>query len=131
MMTPFGVPFSDCPQLPRLHSSSPHRPACLSSSLVAVTVWAVAVTVWVHEVEVKREPRVPCVCCWGAGGVQEEEFVVVLPPGVVPHTRHVRGSNYNLVNVFPDRIPGRAIITSVVRLSSAISFFFVWDHLEC
>ncbi|CAI6008560.1 unnamed protein product [Closterium sp. NIES-65] len=44
---------------------------------------------------------------------QDEEFVVVLPKGIVPHTRHVRGSNYCLVNVFPDRIPGRAIITSV------------------
>ncbi|CAI7849578.1 unnamed protein product, partial [Closterium sp. NIES-53] len=45
---------------------------------------------------------------------QDEEFVVVLPKGIVPHTRHVRGSNYCLVNVFPDRIPGRAIITSVI-----------------
>ena len=34
--------------------------------------------------------------------------------GEVPHTHHVRGSNYNLINVFPDRIPGRAIIISVI-----------------
>ena len=26
----------------------------------------------------------------------------------------MRGSNYNLINVFPDRIPGRAIIISVI-----------------
>ncbi|KAG1665336.1 hypothetical protein FOA52_011750 [Chlamydomonas sp. UWO 241] len=43
-----------------------------------------------------------------------ETFVKVLPPGVVPHTRHVRGSNFCLMNVFPDRLPGRAVIVSVI-----------------
>jgi N-acetyl-gamma-glutamylphosphate reductase len=38
----------------------------------------------------------------------------VLATGQVPHTRHVRGSNFNLINVFPDRIPGRAIVISVI-----------------
>jgi len=46
--------------------------------------------------------------------VQDEEFVVVLEKGIAPHTRHVRGSNYCLLNVFEDRISGRAIIISVV-----------------
>lgn len=45
---------------------------------------------------------------------EHEEFVVLLKNKEVPHTRHVRGSNYCLVNVFPDRIPGRAIIISVI-----------------
>ncbi|KAH9567457.1 hypothetical protein CY35_03G029000 [Sphagnum magellanicum] len=45
---------------------------------------------------------------------RDEEFVVVLPKGIAPHTRHVRGSNYCLVNVFEDRITGRAIIISVI-----------------
>ncbi|XP_074307090.1 putative N-acetyl-gamma-glutamyl-phosphate reductase, chloroplastic isoform X2 [Silene latifolia] len=45
---------------------------------------------------------------------EEEEFVKLLPEGAVPHTRHVRGSNYCFINVFPDRIPGRAIIISVI-----------------
>lgn len=45
---------------------------------------------------------------------QDEEFVVLLGKGNVPHTRHVRGSNYCLMNVFPDRIPGRAILISVI-----------------
>ncbi|URE45835.1 WD domain, G-beta repeat [Musa troglodytarum] len=45
---------------------------------------------------------------------QAEEFVRLLEKGVVPHTRHVRGSNYCLMNVFQDRIPGRAIIISVI-----------------
>ena len=40
--------------------------------------------------------------------------MVVLQKGIAPHTRHVRGSNYCLLNVFEDRIPGRAIIISVV-----------------
>lgn len=46
--------------------------------------------------------------------VQDEKFVVVLQKGIAPHTRHVRGSNYCLLNVFEDRIPGRAIIIAVV-----------------
>ncbi|KAI4342357.1 hypothetical protein MLD38_026994 [Melastoma candidum] len=29
------------------------------------------------------------------------EFVKLLPAGVVPHTRYVRGSNYCLMNIFP------------------------------
>jgi N-acetyl-gamma-glutamyl-phosphate reductase len=43
-----------------------------------------------------------------------EPFVKVLAPGVVPHTRHVRGSNFALMNVFEDRIPGRAIVICVI-----------------
>ncbi|MFV3073484.1 N-acetyl-gamma-glutamyl-phosphate reductase [Niveispirillum fermenti] len=43
-----------------------------------------------------------------------EAFVKVLSPGVGPQTRHVTGSNLALINVFPDRIPGRAILVSVI-----------------
>ncbi|KAM1264693.1 hypothetical protein ACFX2J_034468 [Malus domestica] len=46
--------------------------------------------------------------------MQDEEFVVVLEEGAVPRTHNTRGSNYCFVNVFPDRIPGRAIIISVI-----------------
>jgi N-acetyl-gamma-glutamyl-phosphate reductase len=42
-----------------------------------------------------------------------EPFVRVVPKGVVPATRHVRGSNHSLIGVYADRIPGRAIIVSV------------------
>ncbi|KAL4859021.1 putative N-acetyl-gamma-glutamyl-phosphate reductase [Chlorella vulgaris] len=45
---------------------------------------------------------------------KDEPFVHLLAPGVVPQTHHVRGSNYNLINVFEDRIPGRAIVLSVI-----------------
>ncbi|CAA7393886.1 unnamed protein product [Spirodela intermedia] len=43
-----------------------------------------------------------------------EEFVRLLSKGSVPHTRHIRGSNYCFLNVFEDRIPGRVIIISVI-----------------
>ncbi len=43
-----------------------------------------------------------------------EPFIEVLPEGVIPATQHVRGSNYCLINVFEDRIPGRAIIIATL-----------------
>lgn len=46
------------------------------------------------------------------GVYQSETFVHVLAKGQIPHTRHVRGSNYNLISVFEDRLSGRAIIIS-------------------
>ncbi|GAA0574670.1 N-acetyl-gamma-glutamyl-phosphate reductase [Caenispirillum bisanense] len=42
-----------------------------------------------------------------------EPFVRVLGEGQVPATRHVRGSNFVLMNAFDDRLPGRAILTCV------------------
>ncbi len=44
----------------------------------------------------------------------DEPFVRVLPDGVAPATRHVRGSNHCLIGVFADRIPGRAILVSAI-----------------
>jgi N-acetyl-gamma-glutamyl-phosphate reductase len=41
-------------------------------------------------------------------------FVHVLPEGVAPATRMVRGSNHCVMNVFADRIAGRAIIVSAI-----------------
>lgn len=38
----------------------------------------------------------------------------VLPKGEIPHTRHVRGSNFVLIGVFEDRLPGRAIVICVI-----------------
>jgi len=43
-----------------------------------------------------------------------EPFVKVLDKGVVPHTRHVRGTNFCLMNVFEDRLKGRAVVISVI-----------------
>jgi N-acetyl-gamma-glutamyl-phosphate reductase len=44
----------------------------------------------------------------------DEAFVHVLPAGGTPHTRHVRGSNHCVIAVAPDRVPGRAIVLSVI-----------------
>lgn len=43
-----------------------------------------------------------------------EPFVKVLPEGVIPQTRHVRGSNLCLINVVDDRIKGRVMLFSVI-----------------
>ncbi len=68
--------------------------------------------------------RVQCnQSAWEAGGgpnccqfvqarYEGETFVRVLAKGQVPHTRYVRGSNYQHIGVFEDRLPGRAIIIS-------------------
>ncbi|GKV21255.1 hypothetical protein SLEP1_g31252 [Rubroshorea leprosula] len=45
---------------------------------------------------------------------KEEELVKLLEKGVVPRIHNVLGSNYCFINVFPDRIPGRAVIISVI-----------------
>lgn len=44
----------------------------------------------------------------------DEPFVRLLPEGMVPSTRHVRGSNLCVLNVFEDRIKGRAIVISAI-----------------
>ncbi len=43
-----------------------------------------------------------------------EPFVHLLPEGVAPATRMVRGSNHVVLNVFPDRVPGRAIVVVAI-----------------
>ena len=44
----------------------------------------------------------------------DEPFVAVVPEGLAPSTRHVRGSNHCLIGVFEDRVAGRAILVSVL-----------------
>lgn len=44
----------------------------------------------------------------------EEPFVHLLPEGVAPATRMVRGSNHMVLNVFADRVPGRAIVVAAI-----------------
>jgi N-acetyl-gamma-glutamyl-phosphate reductase len=41
-------------------------------------------------------------------------FVHLLPEGVAPATRMVRGSNHAVVNVFPDRNPRRALVIAAI-----------------
>lgn len=44
---------------------------------------------------------------------KEDPFVRIVEEGNSPATRHVRGSNYCLIGVFADRVPGRAILICV------------------
>ena len=62
------------------------------------------------------------------GKYADEPFVHVMDAGGVPHTRYVRGTNYAFISVFPDRIPGRAIIISGARLlhSQVCCVFSCW-----
>lgn len=43
-----------------------------------------------------------------------EPFVRVLGEGCAPATRMVRGANHCVVNIFADRVPGRAIVVSAI-----------------
>ncbi len=49
-----------------------------------------------------------------SGVYDQEYFVHLLPEGQSPSTRHVRGSNHCHINIFADRIPGRAIIIAAI-----------------
>jgi len=44
----------------------------------------------------------------------DEPFIHCLPAGIVPQTRHVRGTNHCFLNVFEDRVDGRIILISVI-----------------
>ncbi len=43
-----------------------------------------------------------------------EDFVHMLPENQTPQTRYIRGSNHVHMNVFRDRVPGKAIIISAI-----------------
>jgi len=43
-----------------------------------------------------------------------EPFVHLLPEGLAPSTRMVRGSNHCVLNVFADRVPGRTILIAAI-----------------
>ena len=53
-------------------------------------------------------------CAILAKAYAQEPFVRVLSFGEVPQTRHVRGSNMTFIGVAKDRVPGRAIVVSVL-----------------
>ncbi len=44
----------------------------------------------------------------------DEHFVQIAPEGVMPATQHVRGSNFVIIGVIEDRIPGRAIVIATI-----------------
>ncbi len=49
-----------------------------------------------------------------AAAYADEPFVVMLPLGEAPATRHVRGSNFVHLGVIPDRRPGRVMVFSAL-----------------
>jgi N-acetyl-gamma-glutamyl-phosphate reductase len=49
-----------------------------------------------------------------ADAYTDEPFVHLLPAGVAPATRMVRGSNHVVLNLFADRVPGRAIVIAAI-----------------
>lgn len=51
----------------------------------------------------------------------------VMDKGGVPHTRYVRGTNYNFISVFPDRLPGRAIVISGAHTALCM----LLSHADC
>ena len=44
----------------------------------------------------------------------QETFVHVVPEGVSPATRDVRGSNHCLIGLFADRLPQRVILLTAI-----------------
>ncbi|MEM1078469.1 MAG: N-acetyl-gamma-glutamyl-phosphate reductase [Pseudomonadota bacterium] len=49
-----------------------------------------------------------------ADAYEDEPFVLVLPEGEHPSTRHVRGSNFVHIGVVADRLPGRAVVIAAL-----------------
>ena len=45
---------------------------------------------------------------------EADPFVQIMQEGVIPETRHVRGSNEARIGIFADRVPHRAIVISVI-----------------
>ncbi|MBE9475745.1 MAG: N-acetyl-gamma-glutamyl-phosphate reductase, partial [Proteobacteria bacterium] len=44
----------------------------------------------------------------------DEPFIVMLPFGQAPSTRHIRGSNFCHIGVAADRIEGRAVVIAAL-----------------
>ena len=49
-----------------------------------------------------------------AEAYRDEPFIVVLPSGEAPSTRHIRGSNFCHIGVVQDRIEGRAVVIAAL-----------------
>ena len=49
-----------------------------------------------------------------AEAYRDEPFIVVLPIGEAPSTRHIRGSNFCHIGVVQDRIEGRAVVIAAL-----------------
>lgn len=87
---------------------------------------AVTVSFTPHLIPINRGELVTCIVEMAPGETPaslraaladryaNEPFVHLLPEGKAPATRMVRGSNHAVINVFPDRIAGRAIVVAAI-----------------
>jgi N-acetyl-gamma-glutamyl-phosphate reductase len=85
---------------------------------------AVTISFTPHLVPINRGELVTCIVDTPHGpdylrevladAYAQEPFVHLLPEGVAPATRMVRGSNHTVINVFADRVPGRAIVIAAI-----------------
>jgi N-acetyl-gamma-glutamyl-phosphate reductase len=109
------------------YSVGAHRHAPeIEQELGAAAGRALRVNFTPHLVPMARGELVTCHVRMSAGATADdlrtalvarfsgEPFVRVAAAGVSPDTRWVRGSNLCVIAVFPDRIPGRAIVVAVI-----------------
>lgn len=102
-----------------------HAPE-IEQELSAVANAQVTVNFTPHLIPMSRGELVTCYVKLGNGrnasdlratlesAYQAEPFVRVLPEGAMPTTIEVRGSNNCVINVFEDRVPGRAIVIAAI-----------------
>ncbi|WP_426165177.1 N-acetyl-gamma-glutamyl-phosphate reductase [Sandarakinorhabdus sp. DWP1-3-1] len=102
-----------------------HMPE-IEQQLAGVAGMPVTISFTPHLVPMNRGELVTCIVELAAGkaiadlrhvlaeAYAIEPFVHLLPEGVAPATRMVRGSNHAVVNVFADRVPGRAIVIAAI-----------------
>jgi N-acetyl-gamma-glutamyl-phosphate reductase len=105
-----------------------HRHAPEIDQEISIAAGGVAVTVnfTPHLIPMARGEIVTCHVKLSGGATADdlravmasryagEPFVKVAEKGVSPDTRWVRGTNLAMISVFPDRIPGRAILVAVI-----------------
>ncbi len=102
-----------------------HMPE-IEQELTAAAGRAVTISFTPHLVPMNRGELVTCIVELSAGTTAAdlramldarygcEPFVHLLSDGVAPATRMVRGSNHTVINVFADRVPGRAIVIAAI-----------------
>lgn len=102
-----------------------HMPE-IEQQLSLAAAAAVTISFTPHLVPINRGELVTCIVELAPGQTHQtlrqaladrytaEPFVHLLPAGTPPATRMVRGSNHTVINAFPDRIPGRAIVVAAI-----------------
>lgn len=100
-----------------------HMPE-IEQELARAAGCAVTISFTPHLVPINRGELVTCIVETGrstkdlrallADRYAGEPFVHLLPEGTAPATRMVRGSNHAVINVFADRVPGRAIVIAAI-----------------